>query len=33
MATDPHRAEAASGERGKMRTELGSVEMQELKFK
>jgi hypothetical protein len=33
MATDPHKAEAAAGDRGKMRTELGSVEMQELKFK
>jgi hypothetical protein len=33
MATDPHRAEAAAGERTKMRTEMGSVEMQELRFK
>lgn len=33
MSTDAHKAEAASGERVKMRTELGSVELQELKFK
>jgi hypothetical protein len=33
LATDAHKADAASGERSKMRTELGSVEVQELKFK
>jgi hypothetical protein len=33
LSTDAHRAEAASGERVKMRTELGSMELQELKFK
>jgi hypothetical protein len=33
MATDPHKAEAAAGDRTKMRTEMGSVEMQELRFK
>ena len=33
MATDPHKATAASGERVKMRTTIGSMELQELKFK
>lgn len=33
LATDAHKADAASGERVKMRTQVGSVELQELKFK
>ena len=33
MAMDTHKMETASGERHKMRTEMGSVELQELKLK
>ena len=33
MATDAHKSATASGARAKMRTQIGSVEMQELKFK
>jgi hypothetical protein len=33
MQQDVHKSDAASGERKSMRTQLGSMEMQELKFK
>ena len=33
MATDAHKSDTASAGRSKMRTQIGSVEMQELKFK
>jgi len=33
MAMDSRRMESASGERAKMRTEIGSMELQELRFK
>ena len=33
MASDPHKMETGSGERVKMRTQMGSMELQELKLK
>ena len=33
MQQDPHKSEAASGERKSLRTQIGSMELQELKFK